>query len=365
MKIKEIVKLLEQFAPLNYQESYDNSGLIVGNSELEVKAVLVSLDTTEDVVNEAVTMGANLIVSHHPIIFNGLKKLTGRTYVERTVIKAIENKIAIYSIHTNLDSVRGGVSEKMANLLNLRDIKILKAKTDDLLKLAFFVPLAQADQVRTAIFNAGAGKIGNYDSCSFNSQGFGTFRANSDANPFVGEKGQLHLENEVKIETVFPKHLQNSVLSALLSSHPYEEVAYDVYALQNENPLVGFGVVGFLENELSETEFLYFLKKKFALKAIKHTLFLQKKVKKVALCGGSGSFLLRNAIAADADVFISGDFTYHQFFDAEGKILIADIGHFESEQFTQDLLIELVLKHFPDLQIAKTKVNTNPVEYFY
>jgi dinuclear metal center YbgI/SA1388 family protein len=365
MKIKEIVKLLEQFAPLNYQESYDNSGLIVGNPEMEVNAVLVSLDTTEEVVNEAIAIGANLIVSHHPIIFSGLKKLTGKTYVERTVIKAIENKIAIYSIHTNLDSVRGGVSEKMANLLNLSNIKILKPKTEDLLKLAFYVPLAQADQVRDAIFNAGAGKIGNYDSCSFNTQGFGTFRANSYANPFVGEKGQLHLENEVKIETIFPKYLQNSVLSALLSSHPYEEVAYDVYALQNENPLVGFGVVGFLENELSEKEFLYFLKEKFALKAIKHTPFLQKKIKKVALCGGSGSFLLRNAIAAEADVFISGDFTYHQYFDAEGKILIADIGHFESEQYTQDLLIEFLLNQFSDLQIAKTKVNTNPVAYFY
>ncbi len=363
MKLKEIIQSLEELAPLSYQEHYDNSGLIVGNREMEITKAIISLDATEAVVEEAIATGANLIISHHPIIFTGLKKLIGQNYVERTVILAIKNNIAIYAIHTNLDSVLTGVSAKMCEMLGLESCKILKPKSDDLQKLSFFVPLAQVEETRKAIFEAGAGQIGNYDSCSFNTTGYGTFRAGNLANPYVGELGQLHTEQEVRIETIFPKHLQAKVIRALLAAHPYQEVAYDIYPLANSNPQAGFGMVGFCKEEIEETDFLEKLKQIFNLKTIKHSPFLNKKIKKVALCGGSGSFLLNNAISANADIFISGDFTYHQFFDGDGKILIADIGHYESEQFTKNLIFDYLTKKFPTFAAQISKTNTNPINY--
>lgn len=362
--LKDITNFLESFAPLGLQESYDNAGLITGDTNSEITTILITLDVTEKVVEEAIQKNAQLIVAHHPIIFSGLKKITGKNYVERTIIKAIKNDIAIYAAHTNLDSVSGGVNRKICEKLGLENCKILLPASGQLKKLVTFIPAKNADLVREAVFNAGAGNIGNYDSCGFVAEGLGSFRGNENSNPFVGEKGDIHSEKEVRFETIFPGYLQGKIINALLKSHPYEEVAYDIYPLENKFDKIGMGMVGTFAKPIPETQFLNQLKQTFNTGVIKHTALTGKNVKKVAVCGGSGSFLLNAAIAAGADFFVSGDFKYHQFFDAENKIVIADIGHFESEQFTKELFYELLTKKFPTFAIHLSEVGTNPVFYF-
>ncbi len=364
IKIKDITQFFENFAPLRLQESYDNAGLIVGNPETTIDSALITLDVTEEVVEEAIKIKAGLIVAHHPIVFSGLKKITGKNYVERTLLKAIKNDIAIYAAHTNLDSVEGGVNGKICEKLGLVNCRILQPAGSLLKKLVTFVPVDHAEKVRKAIFSAGAGHIGNYDSCSFNSHGQGTFRGDETTNPYVGEKGQQHYENEIRLETIFPGYIQGKVINALLQAHPYEEVAYDIYPLENKFNKVGMGMIGDLPEEKEEMIFLKQLKDTFKIGTIKHTALKNKNVKKVAVCGGAGSFLLNQAIAAGADFFVSGDFKYHQFFDAENKIVIADIGHFESEQFTKELFYELLTKNFPKFAVHLSEVNSNPVFYF-
>lgn len=363
-KLKEITQYLESLAPLSMQESYDNAGLIVGSPETEVSSVLISLDVTEEVVDEAIKKEAQLIVSHHPIVFSGLKKFTGKNYVERTLLKTIKNDIAIYAAHTNLDSVTGGVNSKICEKLGLENCHILQPATSQLKKLVTFIPVEYAEKVREAVFSAGAGNIGNYDSCGYNTEGLGSFRGNESTNPFVGEKGKIHFEKEVRFETIFPGFLQHHIIQALTETHPYEEVAYDIYPLENKYEKAGMGMIGTLPEEKSGEEFLQLLKNTFKTGVIKHTKLKETPVKKVAVCGGAGSFLLSQAIAAKADFFVSGDFKYHQFFDAENKIVIADIGHFESEQFTKELFYELLTKKFPKFAIRFSEVNTNPVFYF-
>ena len=363
-KLKEITNYFENIAPLSLQESYDNAGLIIGDKNAEISSVLVTLDVTEEIIDEAISQKAQLIVAHHPIVFSGLKKITGKNYVERSLIKAIKNDIAIYAAHTNLDSVTGGVNSKICEKLNLNNCKILQSVSGQLKKLVTFIPVEHSEVVRKAVFNAGAGTIGNYDSCGFETEGEGSFRGNENSNQFVGEKGKLHSEKEIRFETIFPAYLQGKVIQALLNSHPYEEVAYDIYSLENKFDKVGMGMIGTLPEPKSENEFLIQLKKTFNTGVIKHTALLNKDVKKIAVCGGSGSSLLKQAIAAGADFFVSGDFKYHQFFDAENKIVIADIGHFESEQFTKELFYELLTKKFPKFAIHLSEANTNPVFYF-
>lgn len=363
MIVQDICNYIEEIAPLGYQESYDNAGLLVGNPKTELTGGLITLDVTEAVVDEAIAKKCNLVIAHHPIIFGGLKRLTGRNYVERTVIKAIQNNIAIYAAHTNLDNVTGGVNSKICDKLGLKNRKILMPLKDELKKLVVFVPTDHAEKVRNAICEVGAGKIGNYDYCSYNLNGQGTFRGGEDTNPFVGEKGKVHFEDEVRIETIFPKVRQQFILQAMLKEHPYEEVAYDIYPLDNKYHLAGGGMVGYLSEPKDELEFLHELKKIFGLGCIRHTNLLQKKIKKVAVCGGSGSFMLKQALSARADVFISGDFKYHELFDAEGKILIADIGHYESEQFTKDVFYEILMEKFPKFALCLSEVKTNPVNY--
>jgi len=364
IKIKDITQFFESFAPLPLQESYDNAGLIVGNPDTNIDSALITLDVTEDVVEEAVKKKAGLIVAHHPIVFSGLKKITGKNYVERTLLKAIKKDIAIYAAHTNIDSVEGGVNGKICEKLGLQNCRILQPAGSLLKKLVTFVPVDHAEKVRGALFNAGAGHIGNYDSCSFNSHGQGTFRGDETTNPYVGEKGQQHYENEIRLETIFPGYIQGKLINALLQAHPYEEVAYDIYPLDNKFNKVGIGMIGYLPEEKEEKDFLQQLKDIFKTGTIKHTALLNRKVKKIAVCGGAGSSLLTQAIAAGADFFVSGDFKYHQFFDAENKIVIADIGHFESEQFTKELFYELLTKNFPKFAIHLSEVNSNPVFYF-
>ncbi len=364
VKVKDIIHILEAIAPLSFQESYDNAGLIVGDSEQEISSVLITIDTTEEVIDEAIKKQANLIISHHPLIFSGLKKLTPENYVERTVIKAIKNNISIYAAHTNIDSVAGGVNSKICEKLGLKNCKILLPRANELRKLVTFVPLKYAEKVRLAIFNAGAGHIGNYDQCSFNSEGKGTFRAAENTSPFAGNIGKLHYENEVRVETIFPKHLQSEILKALLLAHPYEEVAYDIYPLKNIYESTGTGMIGELKNAVSEITFLKNLKLTFHTKVVRYTNLRNTKIKKIAVCGGSGSHLLNNAIEAKADVFVSSDFKYHQFFLADNKILIADIGHYETEQFTKEIFYELLINKFPNFTFYLSEINSNPINYF-
>jgi dinuclear metal center YbgI/SA1388 family protein len=364
MKLSQLTDYLESLAPLAYQEDYDNSGLIVGRGDQEIFQVLISLDCTEAVVDEAIANNCQVIVSHHPIVFRGLKRFNSKTYVERVVEKAIRNNIAIYAIHTNLDNVHTGVNARICEILGLKDTRILAPKQHQLKKLVTYVPIAQAEQVRNALFHAGAGNIGNYSETSFNTDGQGTFKGNENTDPYVGEPGIRHTENETRIETIYPAILESKILMALVLAHPYEEVAYDLYNITNNSQLVGAGMVGELEMPINEEAFLAFVKERMNLHVIKHTALTGRHIKKVAVCGGSGSFLLKQAMGSGADIFITADYKYHEFFDAEGKIIIADIGHYESEQFTQQLLRDMINGKFPLLSTRITAINTNPVKYF-
>jgi dinuclear metal center YbgI/SA1388 family protein len=364
MLLKTIITEIEKFAPLAYQESYDNCGLLTGHKEQEVTGAILCLDCIEAVVDEAIQKNCNLIIAHHPIIFSGLKKLNGTNYIERTIIKAIQNNIAIYACHTNLDNVKLGVNKKIADKLGLINQQILSPKKSLLKKLVTFIPATHLEIVRESLFNAGAGNIGNYDSCSFILEGTGSFRGNENSNPFIGEKGKLSLEKETRLELIFETVNESTIISALKQNHPYEEVAYDIYQLENTYQNIGSGMVGELEKPISETEFLENLKSIFKVKVIKHTALTNKRIKKVALCGGSGSFLLKNAINSKSDIYISSDFKYHEFFDAENQILVADIGHYESEQFTPEIFYEIISNIFPTFASYLTETNTNPVNYF-
>ena len=364
MKLSLLTSYLESFAPLAYQEDYDNSGLIVGNPDKDVQQALISLDCTEAIVDEAIAKNCQVIISHHPIVFRGLKKFNSKTYVERVVEKAIKHDIAIYAIHTNLDNVMDGVNAKICETLELKNCRILAPKGGLLKKLVTYVPEEKAEQVRNALFHAGAGNIGNYSECSFNAEGIGTFNGDADTNPYVGVPGTRHHENEVRIETIYPANIEGKLLMALFLAHPYEEVAYDLYTLTNQNQQVGSGMIGELEEEMSEEEFLFVVKQNMQARVIRHTALTGKNVKRVAVCGGAGGFLLKQAITAGADVFVTADYKYHEFFDAEGKIIIADIGHFESEQFTVQLLYDIIQKKFANFAVRLTEINTNPVKYF-
>ncbi len=363
MKLKEITDCLESIAPLSYQEAYDNAGLICGSYDMDITAALICLDSTEAVIEEAITKGCNLIIAHHPIVFSGLKKINGKNYVERVIIKAIKNNIAIYACHTNLDNMQNGVNEAIAKKLGLIDCCVLAPQKNTLKKLVTFCPEKNADVLRNALFEAGAGKISNYDECSFNTSGIGSFRAGEGTKPFIGEQGKRHMENEVRIETIYPQHLESKLLNALFRAHPYEEVAYDLIPITNINKGIGAGLIGNLPSETPEMDFLLHLKKTMKADSVRYTALLNKKIKKVAVCGGSGSFLLADAIKAGAEVFVTADFKYHQFFDAENALVIADIGHYESEQYTVDLIYSILKKKFSTFVLQISNINTNPIKY--
>jgi len=363
MKIKEITQFLEGIAPLNYQENYDNSGLIVGGEDMQVTSVLICLDSVEEVIEEAIENGCNLIIAHHPIIFSGLKKINGKNHIERTIIKAIKNDIAIYAIHTNLDNIKGGVSSKIADLLDLKNQQILSPKRDLLRKLEVYVPKENAEEVQNALFSSGAGSVGDYKNCSFQSVGVGTFLPSENASPQVGEKGKQERVEEVKIEVIFPKNMEKRLISEMKKAHPYEEVAHQIYILDNVFQEVGSGIVGELETEIDSKMFLETLKKTMKTVCIRHTKLVKNIIKKVAVCGGSGSFLLNNAKGVGADIFITADFKYHEFFNAENDIIIADIGHYESEQFTKELIYDLLINNFSKFAVLLSKINTNPINY--
>jgi len=364
MKIKDIINCIEKFAPPSLQEDYDNSGLLIGNSNDETDAVLTTLDVTEEVIDEAIQLKANLIIAHHPIIFSGLKKINGKNYVERIIIKAIKNSIAIYACHTNIDNVFNGVNKKIADKLGLSSLKILQPKIKQLMKLVIFVPNEATSKVQQALFESGAGNIGNYSECSFLVNGEGSFKPNEFSNPFLGEKNKLEKVSENRLEVIFENHKQNDVLNALKNAHPYEEVAYYLHSLENNYQLIGSGMIGEFEQPINWEDFIQKVKLTFLVPTIKHTKKTNNMVKRIAFCGGSGSFLLKNAISEKADVFLSADFTYHKFFDADNKIVICDIGHFETEQFTPELFYDIIKENFPKFAVHLSKINTNPINYF-
>ena len=363
LSVKDICTCIEEFAPLSFQESWDNCGLLVGNPDQTVEKVLLTVDVSEAVVAEAVDVQAQMIVSHHPLILSGIKQLTGSNDAQRAIALAIKRDVAIYAAHTNMDSAPGGVSYRMAAKLGLTDLQVLSPQGAGWQKLVAYIPFSHFEQVRQAVFDAGAGHIGNYDSCSYSVEGKGTFRALDGAQPFVGQHGTLHTEPEIRFETVFPSHLNRQIVAALMGSHPYEEPAFDIYALQNANTRAGMGVVGLLPEPVSELHFLNGLKETFHAPVIRHTHLRNKEIQRVALCGGSGSSLLANVIRSKANVFVTADFKYHQFADAEQDILVADIGHFESEQFTKEIFHEILVKKIPNFAVHFSKIKTNPINY--
>nr|WP_299034661.1 Nif3-like dinuclear metal center hexameric protein [uncultured Tenacibaculum sp.] len=363
MQIKDVTNYIEQLAPLSYAEDFDNVGLLIGNYTTEVTGVLVTLDTLEETVDEAIAKNCNLIVSFHPIVFSGLKKINGNNYVERVVLKAIQHNIAIYATHTALDNVNNGVSAKMGEVLGLENMKTLIPKKGIIKKLTTYVPFAEATNLREKLFETGAGNIGNYNNCSFNVEGKGSYKGNENSNPTVGKKGELMFEEETCITVTFDSYLEGKILSALFKNHPYEEVAYEVVTLDNQNQNVGMGMIGELPSEMNEKDFLLFVKKAFKTGCVRHSELLGKPIKKVAVLGGSGSFAIKNAIRAGADAYISADFKYHEFFKAEKNILLADVGHYESEQFTKNLLVDYLNKNFSTFAIILSEKSTNPIYY--
>ncbi len=363
MQIKDVTNYIEQLAPLSYAEDFDNVGLLIGNYTTEVSGVLVTLDTLEETVDEAIAKNCNLIVSFHPIIFSGLKKFNGNNYVERVVLKAIQNNIAIYATHTALDNVNNGVSAKMCEVLGLQNCKTLIPKKGIIKKLTTYVPFAEANNLRNKLFEAGAGNIGNYNNCSFNVEGKGSYKGNEDSNPTVGHRGELMFEEETCISVTFDSFLEGQILNTLFKNHPYEEVAYEIITLDNSNQNVGMGMIGELPSKMKEEDFLQFVKKTFKTDCVRHSELLNKSIKKVAVLGGSGSFAIKNAIREKADAYISADFKYHEFFKAEKRILLADVGHYESEQFTKNLLVDYLSKKFSTFAIILSEKSTNPIHY--
>jgi dinuclear metal center YbgI/SA1388 family protein len=370
MKIKEILTILEEMAPLAYAEDFDNVGLLVGNTEIETTGVLVCHDALESVIDEAINKKCNLVVCFHPILFSGIKKITGKNYVERAILKAIKNDIAIYAVHTALDNHQHGVNKIFCDALGLINTKVLIPKQNFIQKLVTYTIPENVEKLRNALFEAGAGQIGNYEDCSFNSKGVGTYMGNENSNPEIGERFEFVEAEEIKIEVTFEKHLQSKILKALFKNHVYEEVAYEIYNIENTHQNIGLGMTGELQNEMSELDFLKMVKEKMLCEGIRHTDFLNKPIKKVAVLGGSGAFAIKNAIQANADIYLTADLKYHNFYEAENKIVLADIGHFESERFTKNYIVDYLTKkiaNFADSlsldKIILSEINTNPVKY--
>jgi len=363
MKIKEIISVLEEMAPLPYAEDFDNVGLLVGNQDTEASGVLVCHDALENVIEEAIAKKCNLVVCFHPILFSGLKKITGNNYVERAVIKAIKNDIAIYAVHTALDNHSEGVNKIFCNTLGLINTKILIPKQNYIRKLVTYTIPENAEEVRNAMFDAGAGTIGNYENCSFNSKGIGTYMGNEHSNPQVGERFEFVQGDEIKIEVTFEKHLEAKILKALFKSHAYEEVAYEIYDLKNAHQNLGLGMIGELQTPMDENDFLLFVKEKMQSDGIRYSGFTGKPIKKVAVLGGSGSYAIKNAIQAGADAFLTADLKYHQFYEAENQLLLADIGHFESERYTKNYIVDYLRKKILNFAFILSEENTNPVKY--
>ena len=363
MRIKEILSYIEEKVPKSLKEDFDNVGLLVGNNNSECSGVLITLDVTHEILEEAISKKCNLIISHHPIIFKGLKSITESDSIGQLVIKAIQQGIAIYAMHTNLDNAPFGVSKILADKLGLQNTTVLHPFEKGLKKLVTFCPKDHVANVRQALFSAGAGHIGNYDSCSYNTEGFGTFRALENTNPFVGEKGKLHTEAETRIEVIYEAYQESTILKTLFSAHPYEEVAFDCISITNKGGKAGLGIIGELPETISFEEFSSHLKKILGIPFIKYSKALDKPVKKIALCGGSGSSFILDAVHSGVDIYITGDLKYHDFQSAEDKLILIDGGHYETEQFAKEIIYLLISEKFSNFAILISENNTNYTRY--
>ncbi|QHI38594.1 hypothetical protein IMCC3317_39880 [Kordia antarctica] len=363
MIVQDIISHIEELCPLAYAEDFDNVGLLIGSNTQEVSGVLISLDTLENVVDEAIENNCNMIVSFHPIIFSGLKKITGKTYVERVVLKAIKHDIAIYAMHTALDNSWNGVSDRICDELGLTEKSILIPQKGTIKKLITFVPKKAAEKLRNALFAVGAGNIGNYENCSFSVEGLGSFQGNEASNPTIGKKGDTHFEEEIQVGITFTKHLESKIIRTLHENHPYEEVAYEITTLENTNQHIGMGMIGMFEKPMEESQFMTLLKTKMKVPVVRHSALSGKMIQKVAVLGGSGSFAIDYAKRAGADAYVTADLKYHDFYKAEGKLVLADIGHYESEQYTKNLLFEYLTKKIPNFAFILSAENTNPIKY--
>jgi dinuclear metal center YbgI/SA1388 family protein len=363
MKLSKITSFFNEKAPNRLQEKYDNSGLLLGDPNIDISKALISLDVTDEIIDEAIAKNCDLIISHHPLIFKPIKKLISQNLTERLVVRAIKNDIALFAIHTNLDNVSDGVNNILAKKLGIINHKILSPSASKLNKIVCFCPSLHIDKVKEAMFNAGAGHIENYDNCSFSSKGVGSFRALEGAQPFVGEKHKIHHEEEIRIETIVPDFKTADVIRNMTEAHPYEEVAYDIYQLENKSNITGAGMIGELIEEMDISEFLHFVKKQLNTKYIKHNKLLERKIKKVAICGGSGSFLINEAHHQKADIYITGDIKYHEYFEHQGEMTIVDAGHYETEQFTKELIHSFLNEKFPNFAVQISETITNPVVF--
>lgn len=364
MKLQKIISVLEEMAPLAYAEEFDNVGLLIGDKNQEISAALICHDAIENVVDEAIAKKCNLIICFHPILFTGLKKITGKNYVERSVIKAIKNDIAIYAVHTALDNHKNGVNKIFCDALGIQKSKVLIPKENFIRKLVTYTIPENESKLRNALLDAGAGKIGNYENCSFNSEGIGTYSGNIDSNPKIGSRFEFVQTKEIKIEVTFEKYLENAILKALFANHVYEEVAYEIYELKNKHQNIGLGRIGTLEKPISEIDFLNLVKTKMQCGGIRHSALLGREIKTIAVLGGSGSYAIKNAIQAGADAYITADLKYHQFYEAENQILLVDIGHFESERYTKNYILDFLKEKITNFAFILSEENTNPVQYF-
>jgi dinuclear metal center YbgI/SA1388 family protein len=364
MILQHILNELESLAPPEYQEEWDNSGLLLGSPAREITGIIVSLDTTMEVLHEAISNHCNLIVSHHPFIFQGIRKITPDLPAYHLLRRLIQEDIAVYALHTSLDNSWMGINQYLGQKLGLMNTSILAPKRDSLKKLVVFCPVDHAEKVRNALFEAGAGHIGNYDCCSYNSSGQGSFRASEKANPFVGKRKVIHFEPEIRIEVIFPSAREKPLIDSMRAAHPYEEVAFDLYPLTNSFDRAGSGIVGFLEKPMSEQRFIRIVKSLVGLNSIRHSAFLGRKIRKVAISSGAGGFLIPDVIRSEADIFLTSDLKYHQFQEPGGKLLLMDIGHYESESFMKEMIRAFLIEKFPNFAVLVSATETNPVKYF-
>lgn len=364
MKINQIVQILEEWAPTSYAEDFDNVGLLVGNKNRSCTAALITHDVSVAVVEEAIANNCNLIICFHPIIFKGLTAITGKNYVEKTVLKAIENKIAIYALHTALDNHEFGISYHLGQLLSLTKQRILIPQKNNLFHLTTYVPISDKEKLLTALHDAGAGSLGNYSHCSFSVAGEGRFLPHQNSTPAIGEKNAMTHVEEVQIGVIVPKHTQQKVLNALENAHPYETVAYELIAIENQHPNIGLGSIGELKSPLPINDFLKKVKSALNIPYIRHSESGKKNIKTVAVLGGSGSFCIDAAKRQGADALVTADLKYHDFFKAEKDLLLIDAGHYETEQFTKRLILEYLTKKIPNFAFTLSEENTNPVKYF-
>ncbi len=362
--VQDILSTLNKKAPFSLQESYDNSGLIIGDLTQQVSGICIALDCTLEVLKYAKKHKANLVVTHHPILFKPIRKIGNQSWEEKIIRFSIKHNINILSIHTNLDNIKAGVNDKIGEKLGLKNLNILSPKSQILTKLITFVPIDHFSSLREALFSAGAGAIGNYDHCSFSSDGIGSYRPNQQAKPYKGTSGITEQVKEKKLEVIFPNYLSNFIVQTLEKHHPYQDVAYDLLALKNASKDIGAGMIGTLDKAMALSDFLALIKKTFKTSVIKYAVGTKKKVRKIAFCGGSGFFLLKHAIAKGADVLLTSDLKYHDFFEAKEQIHLIDIGHYESEQFTNQLIKEILREKFPKFAIRIVKTSTNPVKYY-